>query len=177
MRLQRQHINIDDGLMVGLVFGLILLHLRTIYASSIYRQTREIDETLNETNNLTKHSSSIYEEDKPNYGVQSLPVVAPAEPKTRKLLKCHCDICPNDNYICETDGLCFTSVELLRNELIYSYRCLAREKLLPAENPVWCKEKNDNPFFEMKCCSNDLCNKNIKFILPERGEPCDWITN
>lgn len=40
----------------------------------------------------------------------------------RAELKCHCDICKDDNYICETDGLCFTSVELKDNDLVYSYR-------------------------------------------------------
>lgn len=40
----------------------------------------------------------------------------------RTELKCHCDICKDDNFICETDGLCFTSVELKDNEPKYSYR-------------------------------------------------------
>lgn len=35
-------------------------------------------------------------------------------------LKCHCDICPL--LTCETDGLCFTSVEERKNELVYSFR-------------------------------------------------------
>lgn len=35
-------------------------------------------------------------------------------------LKCHCDSCPQST--CETDGLCFTSVEARKNELTYSYR-------------------------------------------------------
>lgn len=45
--------------------------------------------------------------------------IATHQTKTVRL-KCHCDICPE--YTCETDGLCFTSVESRRNEIIYSYR-------------------------------------------------------
>lgn len=37
-------------------------------------------------------------------------------------LKCHCDICAENNFTCETDGMCFTSIQLDNNEAIYSYR-------------------------------------------------------
>lgn len=49
-------------------------------------------------------------------------------------------------------------------------RCLAKSQLFPPENPIWCKEKNEKPFFEMKCCNESFCNKNIVLNLPVQGE-------
>lgn len=61
---------------------------------------------------------------------------------------------------------------------IVQCRCLAQEKLFPPDNPVWCKEQNEDPFFLMQCCdNNDLCNKDIIIKLPERGERGDDITD
>ena len=40
-----------------------------------------------------------------------------------ELLKCHCDICKDENFVCETDGLCFTSLTREADgTLKYSYR-------------------------------------------------------
>lgn len=105
------------------------------------RRIREIGDSSNEHNNFTTHS--LDEEDKsiPNTDiVESLPVVAPTEMKSKQRItlcscileiliflftgkiKCHCDICKDDNLTCETDGLCFTSVELRDGKPSYSYR-------------------------------------------------------
>uniref|UniRef100_A0A182MBE3 Activin types I and II receptor domain-containing protein n=1 Tax=Anopheles culicifacies TaxID=139723 RepID=A0A182MBE3_9DIPT len=46
-----------------------------------------------------------------------------ADKNKTKLLKCHCDICKDENFVCETDGLCFTSLTREANgSLKYSYR-------------------------------------------------------
>lgn len=37
-------------------------------------------------------------------------------------LKCHCDVCVDDNYTCITDGMCFTSIQIEKGQPIYSYR-------------------------------------------------------
>lgn len=55
-------------------------------------------------------------------------------------------------------------------------RCLDEDKLFPASKPVLCEEKNANPFFEIKCCRSDYCNKFIRFD-PKRGEIPVYTTN
>uniref|UniRef100_A0A182K3U8 Activin types I and II receptor domain-containing protein n=1 Tax=Anopheles christyi TaxID=43041 RepID=A0A182K3U8_9DIPT len=46
-----------------------------------------------------------------------------ADKNKTKLLKCHCDICKDENFVCETDGLCFTSLTRESDgSLKYSYR-------------------------------------------------------
>uniref|UniRef100_A0A8W7PE87 Activin types I and II receptor domain-containing protein n=1 Tax=Anopheles coluzzii TaxID=1518534 RepID=A0A8W7PE87_ANOCL len=46
-----------------------------------------------------------------------------ADKNKTKLLKCHCDICKDENFVCETDGLCFTSLTREADgTLKYSYR-------------------------------------------------------
>uniref|UniRef100_A0A182F141 Activin types I and II receptor domain-containing protein n=1 Tax=Anopheles albimanus TaxID=7167 RepID=A0A182F141_ANOAL len=46
-----------------------------------------------------------------------------ADKNKTKLLKCHCDICKDENYVCETDGVCFTSLTREADgSLKYSYR-------------------------------------------------------
>lgn len=37
-------------------------------------------------------------------------------------LKCHCDHCHDTNYICETDGVCYFSWELVDDKFHYSKR-------------------------------------------------------
>ncbi|XP_062705358.1 uncharacterized protein LOC115258218 [Aedes albopictus] len=64
-----------------------------------------------------------------------------ADKNKTKLLKCHCDICKDQNYVCETDGLCFTSLSLEHGVYKYSYRCIERRILNPPDNPIWCREK------------------------------------
>ncbi|GAB0092131.1 Receptor protein serine/threonine kinase [Sergentomyia squamirostris] len=77
-------------------------------------------------------------------------------------LKCHCDVCRDSNFICETDAQCFTSVELKRGREIISYRCLSEPNTLSDRLPIQCltskvKEKEYN----VRCCNTDFCNNDI----------------
>lgn len=56
------------------------------------------------------------------------------------------------------------------NVLANVIRCLDQAKLFPATKPVLCEEKTINPFYEIKCCKSDYCNKFIRFVMPKRGE-------
>ncbi|XP_055539566.1 TGF-beta receptor type-1 isoform X1 [Wyeomyia smithii] len=95
-----------------------------------------------------------------------------ADKNKTKLLKCHCDICKDQNYVCETDGLCFTSLSLEHGVYKYSYRCIDRRILNPPENPVWCREKitasvdsAHHAYHTMGCCDTNFCN--IHIVFPE----------
>ncbi|XP_067630347.1 TGF-beta receptor type-1 isoform X3 [Eurosta solidaginis] len=79
-------------------------------------------------------------------------------------LKCHCDVCKDNNYICETDGYCFTSVVKEEGKINFSYRCLHRENYIPPENPVWCHEIT--PTYSTQCCIEDYCNTKTNFTAP-----------
>ncbi|KAH1008949.1 hypothetical protein HUJ05_009439 [Dendroctonus ponderosae] len=85
-------------------------------------------------------------------------------------LKCKCDMCKTTNYTCETDGFCFTSVQKKKNseELIYNYRCLAKDLGLPSINPLLCHTPQNqlNSTFVLECCKNeDFCNMNLRPVL------------
>ncbi|XP_014091509.1 TGF-beta receptor type-1 isoform X3 [Bactrocera oleae] len=86
--------------------------------------------------------------------------------KRERPLKCHCDICKDTNFICETDGYCFTSVVKDEDETIFSYRCMGSENNLPPNDPAWCHEIA--PTYATKCCHNDFCNtkRNFSINLP-----------
>ncbi|XP_029405390.2 TGF-beta receptor type-1 isoform X2 [Bactrocera dorsalis] len=101
--------------------------------------------------------------------------------KRERPLKCHCDICKDTNFICETDGYCFTSVVKDEDKIIFSYRCLEKKYDLQRE-PLECltsREKKN--VYIVKCCSDDFCNKDellkLSFgteFLPE--EPLNaWV--
>lgn len=116
------------------------MNFNEITAAHLVRRHREIGDSSSEHNNFTKHS--LDEEDKQHLDtdVESQPVVAPTEMKSMlkivdfvqfteflfllytEKIKCHCDICYDENFTCETDGLCFTSVELSDGKPSYSYR-------------------------------------------------------
>ncbi|XP_004535871.1 TGF-beta receptor type-1 isoform X3 [Ceratitis capitata] len=90
--------------------------------------------------------------------------------KRERPLKCHCDICKDTNFICETDGYCFTSVVKDEDKIIFSYRCLGSENNIPPNDPAWCHEAA--PTYAMQCCENDFCNteRNFKSVLPPPEE-------
>lgn len=48
-------------------------------------------------------------------------------------------------------------------------RCMHKAQIFPPDGmmPVWCHEKNDKPFFEIQCCSTDMCNKDIILSIPD----------
>ncbi|XP_037903601.1 TGF-beta receptor type-1 isoform X1 [Hermetia illucens] len=76
-------------------------------------------------------------------GANTLPMLAGAERQNKtRLLKCHCDICKEDNYVCETDGLCFTSMAYEKGQWLYSYRCLNTSQTFPPGRPIWCNNNS-----------------------------------
>ncbi|XP_041779160.1 TGF-beta receptor type-1 isoform X2 [Anopheles merus] len=95
-----------------------------------------------------------------------------ADKNKTKLLKCHCDICKDENFVCETDGLCFTSLTREADgTLKYSYSCKTRKYDLADRLPLSCltsKEKSTS--FMIECCSTDFCNHNKLLTLPEPAQ-------
>lgn len=152
-----------------LALNIAFMNAATIQPDTDNVSTTDKDENYTQSNNSAEsagiNSISVIPP------VQTLPMLAGAERKKPRLLKCHCDICKDDNFTCETDGLCFTSVELDRGQLVYSFRCFAAEKLFPPENPAWCHLKNDNPLIRMSCCDTDFCNsKQLNFSVQYNTE-------
>ncbi|TMW54720.1 hypothetical protein DOY81_000251 [Sarcophaga bullata] len=109
---------------------------------------------------------------------QVTPVSTQNKPKIKprdRTLKCHCDICKDNNNICETDGYCFTSVEKEKSgSLIFSYgtlKCLNMSQSFPPGRFIWCNDgRNGGPTARPAakhgghaCCKNyDFCNLNLK---------------
>lgn len=111
-------------------------------------------------------------------GANTLPMLAGAERQNKtRLLKCHCDICKEDNYVCETDGLCFTSMAYEKGQWLYSYRCAPHQSFFPPDNPLWCTDGNkaDDPYYKAQCCDLDYCNK-VAMSLPDIPEPTSLNT-
>uniref|UniRef100_A0AAG5D911 Serine/threonine-protein kinase receptor n=1 Tax=Anopheles atroparvus TaxID=41427 RepID=A0AAG5D911_ANOAO len=92
-----------------------------------------------------------------------------ADKNKTKLLKCHCDICKDENYVCETDGLCFTSVtKEADGKHKYSYSCKPKKYDLADRLPMSClTSKEKSTTFNIECCSTDFCNHNKLLTLPE----------
>ncbi|XP_017027585.1 TGF-beta receptor type-1 isoform X1 [Drosophila kikkawai] len=88
-------------------------------------------------------------------------VAQPSAKKPEVLIKCHCDICKETNYICETDGFCFTSVEKNPDDtILFSFRCMEMKydmRRIPFEC-LTSSLKYDT--YRIECCKNDFCNKN-----------------
>ncbi|XP_044732406.1 TGF-beta receptor type-1 isoform X2 [Chrysoperla carnea] len=79
-------------------------------------------------------------------------------------LKCHCDICKDTNYTCETDGLCFTATSLNKGVMERVYRCLEKSLMLPPSNPIMCQHSTAiNDSFVLACCKeSDMCNEKLE---------------
>ncbi|KAM7346182.1 TGF-beta receptor type-1 babo isoform 2-T2 [Cochliomyia hominivorax] len=112
---------------------------------------------------------------------QVTPVSVQNKPKIKyreRPLKCHCDICKDNNFICETDGYCFTSVQKeTSGDLIFSYRCLDKKYDLQRE-PLEClTSKQKQNIYKVKCCHKDFCNKDelIKLSFVEDYIPEDKL--
>ncbi|XP_046390406.1 TGF-beta receptor type-1 isoform X3 [Ischnura elegans] len=76
-------------------------------------------------------------------------------------LLCHCDICPETNNTCKTDGYCFTAVtkQIDTGVIQHSYRCLPKTNYFPPENPMKCGDSTQPSEFVMICCAEyDHCN-------------------
>ncbi|KAL1379456.1 hypothetical protein pipiens_000490, partial [Culex pipiens pipiens] len=94
-----------------------------------------------------------------------------------ELLKCHCDICKDQNYVCETDGLCFTSLSLEHGTYKYSYSCQPKKYELADRLPLSCltsKEKRNS--FTIECCGTDFCNHNKLLQLPKPGTAASFLS-
>uniref|UniRef100_A0A182Q3S0 Activin types I and II receptor domain-containing protein n=1 Tax=Anopheles farauti TaxID=69004 RepID=A0A182Q3S0_9DIPT len=113
-------------------------------ASTIHRHTADDNDTSAQakdqqqppTNAAGKHSSENFPSSAASntggaggLAPASLQAASPqtmtltAEKNKTKLLKCHCDICRDENFVCETDGVCFTSLTRESDgKLKYSYR-------------------------------------------------------
>lgn len=79
-------------------------------------------------------------------------------------LRCYCDACKDSNYTCTTDGVCFASVYLEGDKQEKRlFKCFAKSKLFPPENPIWCLSSNlSNRRFIIECCKNyDFCNRDL----------------
>ncbi|XP_055916513.1 TGF-beta receptor type-1 isoform X3 [Eupeodes corollae] len=105
--------------------------------------------------------------------IQTLPMLSSYGKKKDRILKCHCDICKESNNICETDGLCFTSVELSKGTVTFSYRCLPKKYDLERA-PIEClSNKEKKNVYRIECCDTDFCNQNERIkdfggeVIPE----------
>lgn len=79
-----------------------------------------------------------------------------------KPLQCHCDICKETNYICETTSYCFTSVSVEKGETTYSYRCIKEDNYLSDRQPIQCLSTIERqPEFQIECCDTHFCNNNL----------------
>ncbi|XP_011264014.1 TGF-beta receptor type-1 isoform X1 [Camponotus floridanus] len=85
------------------------------------------------------------------------------------LLKCFCDICPGDNYTCETDGYCFASTSLENGVITYARRCYNKTNFFPDNTfSIWCTTNStlrgpDGTEFVIACCDHsDYCNRDLR---------------
>ncbi|XP_073813095.1 TGF-beta receptor type-1 babo isoform X2 [Musca autumnalis] len=94
-------------------------------------------------------------------------------------LKCHCDICKDSNYICETYGYCFTSVEKKDGNTIFSYSCLDKTYDLQREPFECLTSKPKQHIYVVQCCHDDFCNKNelLKLKFSEDFPPEETINS
>ncbi|XP_055379390.1 TGF-beta receptor type-1 isoform X1 [Condylostylus longicornis] len=125
------------------------------YQSDIKAESNLLNPNETETGNLILSNSE-------NNSINP-PLAMVSQAPKKKSLKCHCDYCKDDNHVCETDGVCFTSVEkdLVKNELVYSYRCIHKTYEIERSEPIECLvSKEKKKFFRIQCCNTDYCNKN-----------------
>lgn len=160
------------------IAGMFLCGLLPAHGSSAMARARRniYDPQSSSHNNSLSHHNHIASEDTPSSlshtvlaeeggtsaNGHTLPIhIAPTKRSQSKMLKCHCDICKEDNYVCETTGLCFTSIALENGKIIHSFRCLREEHILQDRLPIQCltsKEKESE--FKVECCDTDFCNNN-----------------
>jgi TGF-beta receptor type-1 len=93
-------------------------------------------------------------------------------------LKCKCDVCPEANYTCQTDGYCFTTTFFGKTGGIeHNYRCLHKKNIpdivqSSGISTGFCYESvitNRSDFTKMasSCCNDrDFCNANLTLQLP-----------
>lgn len=114
----------------------------TLLAYTVQHQAKEVS-TLGDFDQLNSPSSNDIPEHLPTpdpanmskkpKSKDPLSVIMPlvfTQSHLLELLKCHCDHCHTTNYICETDGVCYFSWELVNNNYKYSKRYEMVRKLL-----------------------------------------------
>ncbi|XP_037069305.1 TGF-beta receptor type-1-like isoform X2 [Pollicipes pollicipes] len=90
-------------------------------------------------------------------------------------LLCECSgNCPGQNNTCETDGVCFTSVQktdVHSKHIITQYKCLDQDQLIPVDNPLWCRNSElGTALNAIECCRGaDFCNSRLRLTLPSAG--------
>ncbi|KAI4500208.1 hypothetical protein M0802_004625 [Mischocyttarus mexicanus] len=87
-----------------------------------------------------------------------------------KRLKCFCDICPDNNHTCETDGYCFASTSLENDVITYARRCVNKQLSSSQPEPlIFCMTSDSrNTTFVIECCKEDFCNRDLKPQLHPR---------
>ncbi|CRK97925.1 CLUMA_CG011298, isoform C [Clunio marinus] len=133
----------------------------SIYASHGYTVHHTKDSLLEDI----EQSNSLSNNDI----VEHLPTPDPAKmsKKPKNTITCHCDHCHDTNYVCETDGVCYFSWELVDGKYHFSKRCLEGSQIIKGRFPLQCystKEKVRNQEFNANCCETDFCNDNI--VMP-----------
>lgn len=71
--------------------------------------------------------------------------------------------CPHVSHIPSICLTTFTSVSPIQP------RCLDHAKFFPPDKPVWCTEKSEHPFYELKCCDTSMCNTDLILSVPAGG--------
>ncbi|KAI1902134.1 hypothetical protein AGOR_G00041580 [Albula goreensis] len=86
-------------------------------------------------------------------------------------LQCHCQRCPNST--CDTDGLCYVSINKQGSKLTAgNSMCLKEADLYPPDRPFVCapSTKEDTGIYPM-CCNTDFCNKDPDIITVPTTRP------
>ncbi|KAG9355985.1 hypothetical protein JZ751_000829 [Albula glossodonta] len=85
--------------------------------------------------------------------------------------RCHCQRCPNST--CDTDGLCYVSINKQGSKLTAgNSMCLKEADLYPPDRPFVCapSTKEDTGIYPM-CCNTDFCNKDPDIITVPTTRP------
>ncbi|XP_067888317.1 TGF-beta receptor type-1b isoform X1 [Heterodontus francisci] len=90
-------------------------------------------------------------------------------------LKCFCSHCVPNNYTCETDGLCVTTVSRTEDRIVHNKMCISNADLIPPDRPFLCAP-SANDAISSRCCNSDLCN-HFDLPVPTRVTPAEppWL--
>lgn len=82
-------------------------------------------------------------------------------------IRCVCDVCKEG--VCDTDGVCFASTTLNKDEPTFLYRCLDRNLMFPMDNPILCHSTDKrNDSVRIMCCRTNMCNRGVRLTLQPR---------
>lgn len=85
---------------------------------------------------------------------------------SQTLLECDCDrYCATPT--CQTDGVCFVSVMLLKNGTVdRSTRCIDKHILVPSQRPIVCDyNQRQAHTYKHACCRTPMCNRVLNLTL------------